>query len=78
MEYKFHTGDRGVVVDTTAGAHDMESIWLGEKGVVLSVDCSVRPDNDFVCFVQFDSGITWWCCEAALDCATLPDIADLI
>ena len=42
MEYKFHKGDRVVVVDTTAGAHDMESHWLGEKGVVLSVDCSVR------------------------------------
>lgn len=78
MEYKFHKGDRVVVVDTTAGAHDMEPHWLGEKGVVLSVDYSVRPENEFPYLVQFDNGVTWWCCGAALECVTLPGIADLI
>lgn len=78
MEYKFHEGDHVVVVDTTAGARDMESHWLNEKGTVLSVDYSVSPDNNFVYLVFFDSGITWWCCGAALDCVTLPGIADLI
>ncbi len=67
MGYKFHEGDVIRVIDTTAGSGDMDPLWHGICGEVMTVDHGEYPDGDYVYFIKMENGVSWWCCEDAID-----------